>query len=788
MSKNKLMVTLSNIQLQEGTENTYFVTWTFSKHSKTDHYEVKWTYWTQTQKTEFVGSDSTSKAQIATYTPPSNARKIAVKVKPVPKSTGSGKKAKKEYTNADWCRPKEKDFYHPTLEKPSAPTVEISNSKLTVSCENYETDAVAVDFQIISDDSTLFASRNNIKLTYNRVVTELSINVGHRYKARVRWYDSYGNASEWSEFSSNVETIPGSVTTITSIETIDKSTVKLSWTPAANATGGYEIEYTYNQDYFNTAPSEVQSQSDYMTTTGLVFGIDTSENKNTWFFRVRAKNNEGEGGWSNIRSVPVGTVPEAPTTWSYTAAVSIGETIVLNWSHNSEDGSTQTAAEIKLTANDVERPIVTISGDTTSYEIDTSTGFDDGTILYWEVRTKGAVEKFGEWSTKRQISIYAPANVVVGVYKYKYWLWDTFEFDADTTETALSSYLGLTSTITAFPFYIQAIATPDTQSALSFVLSITADNTYETDNDFGQTIVVSRGDEVYSKYFAARRNTLNLTLNPGDLHLENGMSYTIHISVAMNSGLTAENTYQFNVDWDTSTYDPTAYIYVDPDTLIASIQPYCEDDEDQPVTDVFFSVYRREYDGTFTEIATDIDGELGVTVQDPHPSLDYARYRIVSRSKTTGDITYTDMPGEPVNCGAVVIQWDEDWVNFDYDIDMEPAEPVWSGSMVKVPYNIDVSINRTPDVSLVEYIGREHPVSYYGTQKGDSATWKFDVPKSDIDTIYQLRRLSAYSGDVYVREPSGTGYWANVSLSESQAHNKMIVPISMKVTRVEGGA
>ena len=106
---------------------------------------------------------------------------------------------------------------------------------------------------------------------------------------------------------------------------------------------------------------------------------------------------------------------------------------------------------------------------------------------------------------------------------------------------------------------------------------------------------------------------------------------------------------------------------------------------------------------------------------------------------------------------------------------------------MKLPYNIDVSENRSLDVSLVKYIGRRNPVSYYGTQVGETANWKVDVPKSDKETLYALRRLSIYMGDVYVREPSGSGYWASISVSFSQTHRELKIPVTLNITRVEGG-
>lgn len=215
---------------------------------------------------------------------------------------------------------------------------------------------------------------------------------------------------------------------------------------------------------------------------------------------------------------------------------------------------------------------------------------------------------------------------------------------------------------------------------------------------------------------------------------------------------------------------------------------FCEVESATPVTNVWLDVYRREFDGSFTELATDLDGEFTTTITDPHPALDFARYRVVSRHKDTGAVAYFDLPGYYIGCPEIIIQWDEAWTPFDATEDAELEQPAWTGSILRLPYNIDVSDNVKLEVELVEYAGRSHPVSYYGTQLGQSATWSTVIDKSDEETIYALRRLARWPGDVYVREPSGTGYWANITVSFSQKHLDQTIPVSFAITRVEGGA
>ena len=215
---------------------------------------------------------------------------------------------------------------------------------------------------------------------------------------------------------------------------------------------------------------------------------------------------------------------------------------------------------------------------------------------------------------------------------------------------------------------------------------------------------------------------------------------------------------------------------------------YCEVEITTPVTDVYLSVYRREFDGGFTELATMLDGANNTTITDPHPALDLARYRVVATSKTTGAVSYYDLPGVPVNGNAVIIQWDEAWSSFEATEDAQLAEPEWSGSMLKLPYNIDVSDSTDPEVEMVQYVGRKHPVSYYGTHRGQTSSWNVVIEKDDEETLYGLRRLAMWMGDVYVREPSGSGYWANIKVSFNQKHSDLTIPVALNITRVEGGA
>lgn len=233
---------------------------------------------------------------------------------------------------------------------------------------------------------------------------------------------------------------------------------------------------------------------------------------------------------------------------------------------------------------------------------------------------------------------------------------------------------------------------------------------------------------------------------------------------------------------ETDAYDPNTLYFRPPDRY---------DVASNLASDVYLSVYRRNYDGSFTLVAANIQN-AEETVLDLHPALDYARYRVVSINALSGEVNYSDIPDVYIGNKSIVLQWNDDWVRYsrdetiDYDVVQHDPNETSITSRLELPYNISISENTNPDVALQEYIGREDPVSYFGTQLGIGGSWSTEIDKKDSETIFQLRRLQRWKGNVYVREPSGIGYWAVVRVSMSNSYNSLITPISIEVTKVEG--
>ena len=771
---------------------TMFCTWKWGK-KHTKEYKVIW-YYSTGDGVEFVGSDSTEKYKQSTYSIPDNAKTVSVKVKAVSDKhkVKKGKKTKEvAYWTSGWSSKKSYVLNkHTEPDKPSAPTVTINKFRLTASCENLSDDPnnkpTSIIFRVVRNNSSRAFATNWAKVVNRSASCSWNISAGAKYKVQCRAYRP-NLYSDWSDFSSEVEAIPAAPKNITSCRARSSTEIEVKWTAVSNATS-YDVQYTSKRDYFNTNQDGVSTKTIENGTTAIISGLDEG---GEYFFRVRAKNSQGESGWTGIKSCKVGKKPSAPTTWSSTSKAMTTDKITLYWVNNSQDGSKATKSEIYIYKNGsiYSTPVIVHSynGETDEEEEKTysyvlnSDILGDGAVIKWKVRTMGVINEWSDFSVERTIDVYAPP----------------------TLELSLTDKEGNgIETIEHFPLYIKGVAGPINQSPIGYHISIVSLMDYEYEDQVGQTQQVSDGQEVYSKYFDINTDLL-LELNANHVDLENGVNYSIIGTVTMNSGLTAKSEIQFNVNWIDESYYIDAEIFYDDSTYSCIVKPYAYtlpadydpdtstvEPEETIVDDVTLNLYRRDSNGEFIEIATGIENTKNTYITDPHPALDYARYRVVAISKNTGAVSFEDIPAYPIDETSVIIQWDEKWENLitsEEEQDVFPDENDWTGSRVILKYNIDVADKNSIDVSLIEYVGRKRPVSYYGTQLGESSSWKVDIPKDDEETLYALRRLAIYTGDVYVREPSGTGYWASIAVSMNINHCQLTIPVTLDITRVEGG-
>ena len=538
--------------LQSDTDRSIFATWKWTK-DHTDHYEVEW-YYDSGDNVWFKGSIGTETMQQSIYSAPSNAQRVKFRVKAVSEKYKDSNDKEISYWTGEFSTEKIYTFKAlPTT--PSVPKVSAEGMKLTASISNLPSGTEKVSFELVQDDRTVVRTvRVPVITTYAQVIFDIS--PGHRYKVRAKtWIGK--NSSEWSNYSDNVNTLPDSTTNIIALKALSTTSVYIEWTKEDTATS-YEIEYSTERRYL-----EDTSSSSSKTITGITntkYEIEGLESGKEYFFHVRAVNAQGKSDYANIKSIILGKAPGSPTTWSSGSVIITGDSLVLNWVHNTLDGSDLKKSMLELTlngsttTNEITHIPTATDGESDldeKYVIDTSQ-YTAGVSLTWRVKTAGITGEYGPWSIERSVKIYARPTISLSI--------------TDAGGNSLD-------TIKTFPFYVNALTGPNTQTPLSFDVRVISNYTYETVDEYGDVKIVVEGEEIFKKHYNSQ--TLLLEISANNIDLQNNIEYTLEVSVAMDSGLSATNTVNFLVAWEEIMNHPSAEIVYNKDTMVSYIRPYC---------------------------------------------------------------------------------------------------------------------------------------------------------------------------------------------------------------------
>lgn len=802
-SKQSAQFGLSNVCIDRKDTGEYYLTWNFTGND-VDSFKVIWEYSTFDTNGKYIQAASSSLPStqlVASYTPPTEALIVRYTLQPIAQT-----KTVNGVSIAVWSCNKhtgtinieERGVTPCKGDTPNVSSTEIGSITATINNISAEKDTVKyVRFKLYrinkyfvngswgGDYSLSCVTYKDIKwkITDGKD-SYLSTTFGiskddekYPFKVSVTYINEtrFGTLlyGEESELSDEVD-VGISVTYNVTCKALSSTSVYISWPFYSNIKpDSWEIKYANKEEYLtgsNNAAQTVTVSSDDTVTGYTLTGLTTGK---TYYFIIRPVRNGIKGFYGETASVTLGLPPTAPTTWSSTTTIMAGDNVTLYWVHNSKDNSLQTKAQINVWINDKLQTIDVnsivpdedddASNKASSYLLNVSAS----ATVKWQVRTAGVMREYGEWSITRVINVYDPVTLTVDI--------------TDKNGEALE-------TVNKYPFYISVKPLPKTQSPLSYYVSIISNDAYESVDTYGNKKYVNVGESVYSKYFDTNEDLL-IEITPAIVTL-NG-SYTVKCVVSMNSGIVKEEKKTFSVTQSESIpYVINMEIGVDESNYSTFLRPYAvtqiDENKLENVSGLEFSIYRREYDGTYTEIAKNIDSDENAYVPDPHPALNYARYRVVALDCSTGVMNYADIPDYPINCPYIIIQWNENWSSFISNSSNSFSVPVTNGSMLKLLYNVDTSESNSPDVELVEYVGRKNPVGYYGTQMGETATWNTDIVADDSETLYALRRLRKWMGNVYVREPSGIGYWANIKVSISKTHCELTIPVTLNITRVEG--
>lgn len=824
---------VSNLKIQphQGLFDDYkelIATWDWP-YEKTKEFDVRWDYnlggvradlgpiWIQA-KTETVPKFDQRQLS-ALYTPPDNAIGVRIKIKPIAKTHKVNGKEKAYWKISHYS----KLVYHLSVRKkyittPSAPTVEVKNYTAKVTVNHTDKMCSQVAIYVVDDSTKTIAGYGIVTLYYGRGTLSVNLQPNRTYRAYCvalvsSAYSSAYQNSEASAYSSDFETVP-TTPTISSLISTSETSVDIVLAAVTNAES-YEVQYAENQDYFDKSDAvnskKIEVVKGSSTKKLYITGLETGK---IWFFRIRGLNGAGSSPWSNISYITLGLKPNAPTIWSSTYTGVINDEVILYWTHNSLDSSLMTTSELLLKMSYMDE----VTGDTIEVEEkvevkneekkedqntfayrfvpqDHISNFD-GVVskLEWSVRTKGILDEYSPYSITNIIEFFVKPDVILQFAKTNDWYWDDLDLETGNIYEAMGDfsdyYYDDPFILEGFPLYVIATVLPIYTRCVDAFFAIYAEETYEGLDYMGNNVWIPRGTEVYSTTMSAPNledHIYKLVVPPQEALLDNGIAYRFYARIITNNGMVTEMERYFTVEFEELDCTLNAEIAYDEENVSTHIEPYCVDDDGKPAEDILYlSVYRQNYDGEFVEIAKDLNNINGITVIDPHPTLRFVKYRLVATAMS-GQVFYTDLGGYPIPETAIVLQWDESWSEYDLDVEDSYDEPMQKLSMLKLPFNVDTSESNTIDSELVEYIGRKYPVSYFGTQVGQKLSLSADIVADDTDTIYQLRRLATWLGNVYVREPSGHGYWATVAVSFSKTHLEMKIPVKLEITRVEGG-
>lgn len=727
-------------------------------------------------------------------------------------------------------------------EKPTISDPTINNLNLNILFTTTDTKAKYVRFRVYNGSVCMNLEPNWIELGWQTgasvVVCEQNIPVAaggiFRIQAQTR-NDSEKFTSEWSDLSGAISSNPFAPTNLRA-EPYSSEGIKLDWgdVPGIADTGGYEIQYVKDKELLFDSSTVDGSQ----TCDISEFIFQSLEPGYTYFFRVRAKNSDGKySGWSNVVSQILAVKPKPPSTWTLDTVNETGSNKTIYFTHNSADNSKMTAAVISYKINngsqvDIQFPLPSIVETTTIFEYDLPiSSCIDGDIVLWKVKTKGAHADYSDYSIERTIKVYSEPSITIDMPSEVESYPITVELaTSPQTQIPLAYSISINSVegydrINVFgeseyvaanqELYSKTILSNDKNFTfdllpndckldngqsykISVIAAMNSGFNAETafifevnfDDDIMYTPVggIEINDEDFSAYISAEcydpEAPYEASVNDTSLEDDYEFDNEIFEYKVLEYGL-----YQFNYSNGSWYLDGVEINDIEEYGLEISSELeendfiYISYERKEILDDnASMSIYRYEATGEYTEIATGITNNT--LVFDPHPNFGICEYRIVAINDSTGSIGFSDIQVEN-NVSSVVIQWDEEYKKNNDDVFDDSEIFNHTYMLLELPYNIKVSENNNLDSDLVEFIGRKHPVSYYGTQQGSSINISSDIPKDDEEKIKLLRKLSVWPEDVYIREPNGNGYWAKIEASWNIDYSSLIIPVSINTSKVE---
>lgn len=794
-----------SLGMQAGSDRGCYAQWKFAKanqdktkasKNQASGFEVDWEYWdgqrfaqTAAQKKAgkpgdakwMPGSSSTIDVYAAgvgsglfraLYTAPSSALKVRCRVLPVSKTrdvtvsvtktykdgkltkTQNNKESKPFFT-AKWSAYVAHDFRNDAIPAPDV-EVELAENGLTcsVTVSSDDADATYADVEICtySKGSYTRVMGKDSQRINGEGTWSFTLSAGGTYYARARLTSTTKSSKATSAWAyASVVTRPA-VPQNPAAEATGPTSARVAWSASTGATS-YKVQHIAGDSPdFDSNPEAVDETE---ISAGTSYTPSDLEPGTVHWFRVRACNASGESGWSATCSCTVATPPEAPTVLDTASSYMEGGTARIRWTHNATDGSAQTAAQVELSYTGPNAPgegeTVDVDGAVQALALDLA-GMGDGTSVAFRVRTKGAHADWSPWSGTRSFAVYEQPNLGCVLEQP----------DGAGDWRPLSS----DDPLACFPIHATLDASGGGNAVVAYDVAIVCAAPADVIDMYGRTVRTSVGEVAWQGHYDTSDDPLEVEVGAGECMLADGGTYELRAAVAMASGLRAESDpAPFGVSFDVSMAQPSATVTFDPDYLTADVVPACYEldpetgEETGELRDgTSLAVYRIEADGDLVCLARRVANDGATTVTDPHATFRECWYHVVAVDDATGVSTAADYSDDSEH-GSCTIQWGESWrpagegaTRYDYE-----------GSILDGFYNMTFDQDVEPSAEAARYAGRKRPVHYYdGIAVEESASYTIQFSLSDAETMSLARALLAYPGDVYVREPTGTGYWARV--------------------------
>lgn len=332
--------------------------------------------------------------------------------------------------------------------------------------------------------------------------SDTSTSADHSYAYRVRSSNSAGYSSYVT--SGTTYNTPSAPTSITASR-LAETKVSLAIANAARTATALELQRSTDQSTWEDVASIAGSP---------VTATEDEPGGGTFWYRARNTRGSLVSAWSAASNAVVTIcAPNAPSLVAPASGVTVTMAtleLTFSWKHSPIDGSAQTQAELRYYASGGEAvasgdepwKTVVINGAAQTASVDNA--FEVNSIITWNVRTKGAHDDFGPWSSNRVFYLRQEPSVF-------------FAAPADGF------------VVENIPIHIR-LQYDDVSGSLA-----------------NAAIAISKGSSVvYSLDMGTSTETV---IHADDWLPENGAAYTLSVAVRSSSTLTASATREVTVDF-----------------------------------------------------------------------------------------------------------------------------------------------------------------------------------------------------------------------------------------------